>query len=165
MNGRQQMALDGAKIAGRWLLAGTFAWACVHKIAEPFDFALQVATYQILPLSLINLMAIVLPWLEAVVAAMLVIGLWTRAASLVVAGLNVMFIIAISLALSAKLHLQCGCFASAGAGEEMDVSLIVRDVGLFLIAAWLVWARPDRLTLDRLLERSVADESSLSPRR
>ncbi|MCU0660847.1 MAG: DoxX family membrane protein [Myxococcota bacterium] len=151
MSDKMSLWLDGGKVAGRLLLAGTFAWACVHKIAEPFDFALQVATYQILPLSLINLMAIVLPWLEAVLAVLLVLGLWTRASSLVTAGLNLMFIVAIGMALHAKLHLQCGCFASEGAGEEMDASLIVRDVGLLLVCVFLLFAKPDRWTLDRFL--------------
>ncbi len=150
---RAQIIKDGLSVAGRLLLAVTFISACIHKIAWPYDFALQVATYQILPLALVNLQAIVLPWLELVVAAALIVGLWTRPAALVTCGMNLMFIVAIALALSADLHLQCGCFSSAEAGEEMSSSLIVRDIGLFVVGLALVFVRPDRFTLDRLFER------------
>lgn len=153
MNPDKQMIRDIVSIAGRTLLAVTFIWACIHKIAEPFDFALQVATYQILPLTLVNLQAIILPWLELSSALLLVVGLWTRAAALVTCGMNLMFIAAISMALNADLHLQCGCFASTSAGEEMDVDLILRDIGLLIVGAYLVYSRPDRLTLDSWLSR------------
>ena len=150
---RKQLAWDGFSVAARLALALTFIFACIHKIANPFDFALQVATYQILPLSLINLQAVILPWLELTVAVLLVVGLWTRPAALVTCGMNVMFIVAIALALNADLQLQCGCFASAEAGHEMDSSLIVRDIGLLALGIFLTVLRPDRMTLDRFFER------------
>ena len=153
MRSRAQLTKDVFSIAARLLLAITFIWACIHKIAMPYDFALQVATYQILPLSLINLQAIVLPWVELLVSAALIVGFWTRPAALVTCGMNVMFIVAIALALSADLHLQCGCFASSEAGEEMNASLIVRDMGLLIAGVFLVYVRPDRLTLDNWITR------------
>jgi uncharacterized membrane protein YphA (DoxX/SURF4 family) len=140
-------------VAARLALAGTFIWACIHKIAEPAEFGMQVATYQILPLSLINLQAIVLPWVELVVGVLLVVGLLTRPAALITCGMNAMFIAAIAMALAADLHLQCGCFSSSAAGDEMDASLIVRDAVFLVVGAVLTWMRPDRLTLDSWLER------------
>jgi len=144
---------DGFGVVARLALAGTFIWACIHKIAEPYDFGLQVATYQILPLSLVNLQAIVLPWVELIVGLLLIAGLLTRGAALVTCGMNVMFIVAIALALAADLHLQCGCFSSAEAGDEMDASLIVRDAIFLVVGAAVTLMRPDRFTLDRLIER------------
>ena len=152
-NPRTQLALDAFGVALRILLAVTFFLACIHKIANPYDFSLQVATYQILPLFLVNLQGVILPWVELVVAILLVAGLWTRASALVTCGMNVMFIVAIALALSADLQLQCGCFASADVGDQMSSSLIVRDIGLLIAGAILVYMKPDRLTVDRLLIR------------
>lgn len=145
--------VDGLGIAGRLVLAAVFFAACIHKIADPMDFGLQVATYQILPLQLINLQAIILPWVELTTAVLLLIGLFTRPAALVTCGMNIMFIIAIAMALNADLHLQCGCFSSSQVGEQMDASLIVRDLGLFMVGVFLVVKTPDRFTLDRLFER------------
>ncbi len=144
-----QILLDGASVLARLLLAATFMWACIHKIAVPYDFGIQIATYQILPLSLINLLAVTLPWLELFTAVLLIVGFWTRAAALVTCGMNVMFIVAIAMALNAGLQLQCGCFASAQAGDEMTGSLIIRDIGLLIVGAFLVFRKADRLTLDR----------------
>ncbi len=150
---RKQLAWNGFSVVARLVLAVTFIFACIHKIGNPFDFALQVATYQILPLSLINIQAVILPWLELTAAVLLVVGLWTRPAALVTCGMNVMFIVAIALALNADLQLQCGCFASAEAGSEMDTNLILRDIGLLAVGIYLTVIKPDRLTLDRFFER------------
>ena len=144
---------DTSLVALRLLLAGAFIWACVHKIASPRDFALQVATYQLLPLPLVNLQAILLPWVELVCGVLLLAGFFTRPAALVTCGMNVMFIAAISMALATNLHLQCGCFSSSDAGEEMNASLIVRDAFLFAAGAILSWARPGRLSLDHAIEK------------
>jgi len=140
-------------VAARTSLAATFIWACLHKIAAPSEFALQVATYQILPLGLINLQAIALPWVELTVGLALLIGFWTRPAALVTVGMNIMFIVAIAMALNADLHLQCGCFAAPGAGEEMNASLIVRDAAFILVAGLLIRLGPDRFTLDAVLKK------------
>jgi putative oxidoreductase len=147
------LASDAVLVASRAALAVAFIWACIHKIANPYDFAMQVATYQILPLEIVNLQAIVLPWVELATGVLLVLGLWTRPAALVTCGMNLMFIVAIAMALDADLHLQCGCFSSAEAGHEMSPELVVRDSALFLAGALLVVRRPDRFTLDALLER------------
>ena len=156
MSARREWLKNGFGVAARLTLAVTFIWASWHKIANPYDFGLQVATYQILPLGLVNLQAIVLPWVEVVTGLLLAAGLFTRPAALVSCGMNAMFIVAIAIALSNDLHLQCGCFASSAAGEEMTVELIYRDIGLLLLGAALVGLRPDRLTVDRLLERRKA---------
>jgi uncharacterized membrane protein YphA (DoxX/SURF4 family) len=157
MSGRAiQWAWDIALAAARAVLAVVFIWACVHKILDPGGFALQVATYQILPLELVNLQAIVLPWVELAAGLLLILGLWTRAAAVVTCGMNAMFIVAIAMALAADLQLQCGCFASAAAGHEMSPSLIVRDAALFAAGALLALRRPDRFTLDGWLARRKA---------
>jgi uncharacterized membrane protein YphA (DoxX/SURF4 family) len=157
MSGRAtRWALDIALVAARAVLAIVFIWACVHKILDPRDFALQVATYQILPLPLVNLQAIVLPWVELTAGILLVLGLWTRGAALVTCGMNAMFIVAIAMALAADLQLQCGCFTSSAAGHEMSSGLLVRDAALMLAGALLVAMRPDRFTIDSWLERRKA---------
>ena len=149
----KQLLKDILGIAARISLAVTFVWACLHKIAVPSEFALQVATYQILPLSLVNLQAVALPWVELTAGILLIAGFWTRPAALVTIGMNLMFIVAIALALRADLHLQCGCFASPGAGEEMTAGLIVRDALFIGVAALLMALGPDRLTLDHRFQR------------
>ena len=64
-------------LAARVYLGGVFLFACWHKILEPGSFALDIATYQILPLGLVNLMAITLPWVELAAGVMLIVGVRT----------------------------------------------------------------------------------------
>jgi hypothetical protein len=51
-------------MAARLYLAAIFLLACWHKILEPAAFALDIATCRILPLGLVNPLAIVLPWVD-----------------------------------------------------------------------------------------------------
>ncbi|MBI5542588.1 MAG: DoxX family membrane protein [Deltaproteobacteria bacterium] len=139
-------------LPARLYLAAIFLIACWHKLLDPQAFALDIATYQILPTSLVNLMAIVLPWLELVTAAMLLSGLRVRAASLLIAGMMAMFLIAILIALGRGLEMSCGCFASQGAAEDpISWKTVVRD-GVWLLLALYVLVFDSRpLGIERLV--------------
>jgi uncharacterized membrane protein YphA (DoxX/SURF4 family) len=149
-------------LAARVTLALTFIWASWHKVADPGEFALTVATYQILPLSLINIQAIGLPWLELIIGVMLIVGIWTREASLITVGMNIMFIVAIVITLYRGEEIMCGCFASADAGHEIGWDLVVRDFGLMIVGIFLIWVGPRWLALDQLIarRRENSDEKS-----
>jgi putative oxidoreductase len=118
----------------RLYLGGLFLVACAHKIRHPTSFAIDVATYQLLPLGTVNLFALTVPWTELVVGAMLVLGVRVRAAALVVSGLMVSFMLALGWALWLHLDMSCGCFASQAAAESDPISwhTLVRD------AVWLL---------------------------
>ena len=82
---RTQKTLDGANgwtrqrviiLAARLILGGVFVFASIDKILHPAAFAEAVYNYQILPDSLINLTAIILPWMELVLGSLLIIGIW-----------------------------------------------------------------------------------------
>lgn len=125
-------------LPARVYLAAIFLLACLHKIAHPGAFALDIATYQILPLGLINLQAIVLPWVELVAGLLLLLGWRTRAAALLINGMMVMFIAAISIALAKGLDMSCGCFASQGAVEDpISWRTIARDLGWLALGLYV----------------------------
>jgi uncharacterized membrane protein YphA (DoxX/SURF4 family) len=137
----------------RVYLGVVFLMACWFKIADPASFALDVATYQILPLPLINLQALILPWIELAAGLMLITGLWTRPAALLVTSMMVMFIVALSLALFQGLEMGCGCFASEGGEDPISWRTLVRD-GLWLAMASYVLVLDRRpLGLDRVFHR------------
>lgn len=123
----------------RIYLAWVFLSACWFKIVAPASFALDIATYEILPLSLINIMAIWLPWIELFVGVMLLIGLRVRPASLLVAGMMVMFIVALGIALAKGLDMSCGCFASSGADEDpISILTMLRDAGWLALSLYVL---------------------------
>lgn len=138
----------------RLYLGGVFVAACLHKIADPYAFAVDVATYDILPLALVNLAAIVLPWVELAAGLALLAGLRTRPAALLVAAMLAVFLAALIVALAQGLDMSCGCFASQGAHEDpISFRTVLRDVA-WLLGAFLVLVG-DRgvLGLDAVIER------------
>ena len=141
-------------VPARLYLGAVFLLACYHKILHPDTFALDVAAYEFLPLQLVNLFALVLPWVELVAGVMLVVGFRARAASLLVALMMVAFIIALSAALVKGLDMSCGCFAE-GVGEADPISwkTLVRDGGWLLLAVYVLFLDRCPLGVDRLLAR------------
>ena len=136
----------------RLYLAWVFIYACLHKIAEPLSFAIDVATYQFLPLWAINAMAIVLPWTELVVGVLLVVGWKVRPAALLVAGMMVMFLVALGWALAHDLQLSCGCFASqALESDPISWKTILRDLFWLLLAVYVLVFDHRPLGVDRWL--------------
>ena len=142
-------------LPARFYLGWVFIIACLHKIAQPGSFAMDIATYDILPLGLINIMALSLPWIELAVGIMIVLGFKTRAAALVIAGMMVMFTVAILIALAKGLDMSCGCFASQAAQDDDPISYltVLRDSAWLLLALYVVFFDRNPLGLDRLLGR------------
>jgi putative oxidoreductase len=138
-------------LAVRLYLGTIFLLACWHKILEPGAFALDIATYQILPLALVNPLAIVLPWVELAAGILLLLGLRTRAAALLVAGMMLLFTAAITVAVVKGLDMSCGCFASQGATEDpISWRTILRDSSWLLLALYVFVFDRRPLGLDRL---------------
>ncbi len=135
----------------RLYLGVVFVLACLHKIAHPGLFALDIATYDLLPLALINPMAIVLPYLELAAGAMLIVGLRTRAAALLISGMMLMFTIALSIALAKGLDMSCGCFASQSAEDAISGLTLLRDLAWLALGLYVFLFDRRPLGLDRLL--------------
>ena len=151
---RASAAAPWLAVPARWYLGLLFVAAAWHKIAVPYDFAVDVATYAILPLGLVNAAAIILPWIELVAGVMLLIGLRTRAAALLIAAMMVVFVAALAIALARGLDMSCGCFVSQGATEDPISRLtVLRDLGWLALAVLVVLADRGFAGVDRWLER------------
>lgn len=141
-------------LVARVYLAVVFLLACYHKLLDPAAFALDIATYQIMPLATINLMAIVLPWVELAAGLMLLVGFRARAGALLVAAMMAVFTAAIAIALGRGLEMSCGCFASQGAAEDpISWLTILRDLGWLVLALYVLFMDRNPIGIDRLLGR------------
>jgi uncharacterized membrane protein YphA (DoxX/SURF4 family) len=145
--------LDSISLAARLALGGVFLYACWFKVVDPEDFAINIATYQILPDSAINVMAITLPWLELSAGVLLVAGAFSREAALAVGGMLAMFIVAILVAMGKDLKISCGCFASEAAQADIGWPKVAEDVVMLAGAAWVVARGGGLAALDGLLAR------------
>jgi putative oxidoreductase len=136
-------------IRNRWLLlilriivGGVFIWAGALKIADPLGFAQSIENYQVIPHTLAFLIALVLPWVEALSGAFLIIGLYKRSSALLISLLLVGFIGLVALALARGIDTSCGCFGSLS--RRADFSLILTDAVLLVFALAVFFVRPSR---------------------
>ncbi|MFW5792560.1 MAG: MauE/DoxX family redox-associated membrane protein [Desulfohalobiaceae bacterium] len=111
-----------------------FVYASLGKIADPATFALLISRYQLLPPELVNLTALVLPWMEAVCGLALILGIFPRGAALVLALLMLVFINALAVNLVRGVDVSCGCFDMDPEAEANMLQAALRDAGLMLMA-------------------------------
>jgi putative oxidoreductase len=141
-------------LLARLVLGGLFVYASIDKILHPDQFAEIIYNYKILPDMAVNLMAIGLPWVEAIAGLFLIFGIWTRESAGIIGGLLLVFIIAIAFNLARGLDFDCGCFTTAaGSTKSSAYLLLVRDLVLLIPAAQLIWFVP-------LRRRFVASDTS-----
>jgi len=126
------------------ILGAVFLFASYDKIAKPQDFARIIYHYQVIgpsqtiPPLIPNLVAVVLPWVEALAGALLLLGIWRREAALVVALLLLTFLGAVGSALYRGIDVEnCGCFTVSGRGRRAGAGLIAGDLGLLIGACLL----------------------------
>jgi uncharacterized membrane protein YphA (DoxX/SURF4 family) len=130
--------MTNARITGalRIVVGGAFVLAGVLKIADPAKFALDVGNYRLAPREIINLVAIILPWVEVTAGAFVLAGVWLRAAALVITSLTTMFFVVIVSALARGINIECGCFGTVG-GRHIGVVNLAIDAALYSLAALL----------------------------
>ena len=127
-------------------LGAIFVIAALPKIADPPSFAHMIYNYRLVPASLINLSALVMPWVELLAGLALILGVWKAAARNLIGILLAIFIIAISINLARDNAIDCGCFNVADRGKTHEQRIfdmkvdVVRDLGMLLLVAQLWWA-------------------------
>lgn len=112
----------------RWVLAAVFLAAALPKILDPAGFAQDIANYAMTPRFLVNLIAITLPWIEALAALALLTGLMREGAVLLVNLMMVAFLMALAQAGLRGLDISCGCFGHGAAATEPVIKALVRDL-------------------------------------
>ena len=108
-----------------------FLYASMTKIPYPAEFAEALASYQIVPYWALNFVAVYLPWVELTCGLFLIIGLSTRAASLIIALLLICFAIGQAVNLIRGMPISCGCFENAG--DPISWLDIYADLGWLLL--------------------------------
>lgn len=114
----------------RLALAAIFLYACHDKILDPAAFAKIVYQWQLAGPVLSNVVAVILPWVELIVGLLLLFGVWTREAALVVAGLLLAFNLGAVSVLARGIDVEnCGCTSVKATAEPSPF----RGVGWFLL--------------------------------
>jgi|SRR5208283_1395904 len=109
-----------------------FVYAAWTKLRTPWElFAMEVDSYQLLPLKMVELVARTLPWFELFVGLLLMTGFWLRSAAVATALLLAGFFTLMVRAYAKGMEIPCGCF---GANDIISWKTLLRD-GSLLAAA------------------------------
>jgi len=123
-------------LACRLILAIIFFYAGIEKIADPGEFAVAIYNYQLLPDIAVNALAVILPWLEIIIATCLVTGFYVRGAALISSALFLTFATALTINLLRGLDISCGCFgASSG---NINWFYLGRDLSILFISIFVM---------------------------
>lgn len=143
--------LDGPAIyfSARCILGAVFIWASIDKIMDPAAFAEIVYNYKILPPMFVNVAALVLPWVELIAGALLILGVFPFANSAILTGLVLVFAAALSFNLVRGLDFQCGCFTTSREAAHVGYMTLIRDAVLIVPAAICLDASYSRLFRNR----------------
>jgi putative oxidoreductase len=121
----------------RLVLGFIFIYAAVTKISDPEGFSQAIYNYKLLPLFLVNIFAILLPWIELSAGVLLIFGISVKENSAIISGLLIVFIIAVLISLFRGLDINCGCFGTVN-GSKVGLQKILENIGLLVLGFILI---------------------------
>lgn len=130
----------------RWVLAVVMLFAAIPKLGDPPGFAQAVFAYGLLPMALVAPLALTLPWLEALTALGLVLGMARRSAAAMILFLMLVFMGGLGFNLAKGNPVDCGCFGASKVQKTREQRLfdmkiaMLRDLGLALLALHVLLA-------------------------
>jgi hypothetical protein len=126
------------EVATRWVIGVTFVYASYNKILAPAVFAKIFYGYDLFPAVFINLIAIIVPFLELFSGLALIIGIYPRSAALIINNMLLAFITAPSINLIRGHEFDCGCFSIHSSGQGTFTGpLIFRDFVLLALGIYI----------------------------
>jgi len=135
---KRMLGNDYLLLLVRLFLGFVFLYAGLEKINDPENFARAINNYRLLPFSLINFFAIVLPWMELTAGLLLIFGISIKENSFIITALLIVFIVIIIISLFRGLDINCGCFGTAG-GAKIGVQKVIENLLLILLGLQLVY--------------------------
>jgi len=148
-------------LVARLILGGVLFAAGYLKVGKPDKSQMAVRAYEMLPISVANFLGLVLPPIEIVIGALLIVGALTRVMAALGGFTMIVFIIAIAQAWARGLNIDCGCFGGGGAvepGETKYFQEILRDLGLAFLAVYLIRYPSTKFSLDNNQNRKSSQE-------
>ena len=131
-------ALRTLILLGRLVLGGVFLYAAYTKLRHPWMiFAMSVNSYHLLPEWAVAVVARTLPWMEAALGALLIIGFGLRYVAAAASAVLRIFFGAMLRSYFIGQGIDCGCF---GIGEKLGPRTLVRDALLVLVSLALTAA-------------------------
>lgn len=120
------------------LVAGIFIYAGILKILDPSQFLIDIQNYHILPYQIAVVLALYLPWLEILCGISIFIHQFNRGALVILFGLMIIFMVALTSAWLRGIDISCGCFGKA-VHKTSFLHVILRDAGILIVIGILIF--------------------------
>ena len=129
----------------RICVGGFFLYASTSKIPYPAQFAEAAATYRLVPYWLLNFGAVILPWVEFVCGLFLVIGFLSRASTILIGFMLILFSIMVLTNMYWGAPITCGCYDTVG--EPIGWKKITENLVMLIFTIQIYYF--DRLSMFR----------------
>jgi uncharacterized membrane protein YphA (DoxX/SURF4 family) len=139
-------------LIARLTLGGVLLVAGYLKYDEIAKSQMAVRAYEMLPVSLANIVGIILPFFEIALGLLLIFGAATRISATLATLLMFVFVIGISQAWARGLSIDCGCFGGGGQvepGTANYLTPLLRDTGLVALGIYLFRYPQSKFALDK----------------
>ncbi|MDO9547855.1 MAG: MauE/DoxX family redox-associated membrane protein [Candidatus Marinimicrobia bacterium] len=127
------------RILIRLVLGFLFLYASLDKIIYPQKFAEIIYNYRLLPVELLNICAIIVPWIEAFIGVSLLMGIRIETSAFMLSGITVFFIVMIISAIARGLDIECGCFSLDAEGSLVSWKRVIEDIFILAGGIYLLW--------------------------
>ena len=128
----------------QWVIAALFIYAGVVELSSLQDFSDNIASFDILPRSVINIFAVILPPFEVILGIGIIVGIKTRPALLGLTALAFIFLIALLSLIFRGISVDCGCFGSNHGLAASTWYAIGRDLIILIICGKLYYNKFQR---------------------
>jgi putative oxidoreductase len=134
-----------------------FIYASVSKIPYPAQFAEATANYRLVPYIFLNLVAVILPWLEFVCGLFLIVGFMRRASAVLIGLLLIVFDIMVLINMYWGAPITCGCYDTVG--EPIGWKKIIENAVMLLFTVQVYYC--DRLSVFRRRKPFIQTKSGI----
>ncbi len=117
----------------RLYLGVYFILSGLGKINNLEYFANSIENYRIFPIVIINILAVTIPWIELISGSLLLLGIFVRENSIIIATLLFLFTLAVISAVIRNLNIDCGCSGTID-GQKVGILKIIENVSLFIVS-------------------------------
>jgi uncharacterized membrane protein YphA (DoxX/SURF4 family) len=141
---------------GRMFLGLVFAYSGFIKLMEPVEnFQGGMTAYEIIPYAVIPFLAHVIPWIEFLFGAFLILGYLPRMSALVLAFMSWSFVLLIltTRLVTGTLPADCGCFGEGSLIHLKPVQVLILDICNTLIGIRLALVKNHPFSLSAFLKK------------
>lgn len=151
-DGRWSLIQPWLSLAVRLAMAGILIAAAIPKMSDIDQSVYAVRAYRLLPDALEPVVGVALPYLELVLALVLIAGIFTRGASIVWLLMIAGFTAGVIWAWAKGYNIDCGCFGGGGDVDPSEVNYpmhLLERAGFVALGLFLLVFPRTPLSLDR----------------